>query len=67
MCTIKDRKHSEQNFHSVAGIMPQGWDLGVLGSKTLEWGFAMVLHRLRVLVRVVFALRLQTLGFNVPV
>ena len=43
---IKDRKHIEQNFHSVAGIMPQGWDLGVLGggggggggSKTLAWG-----------------------------
>ena len=27
---IKDRKHIEQNFHSVAGIMPQGWDLGVM-------------------------------------
>ena len=25
---IKDRKHIEQNFHSVARIMPQGWDLG---------------------------------------
>ena len=32
---IKHRKHIEQNFHSVAGIMPKGWDLGVLGgSKT---------------------------------
>ena len=39
---IKDRKHIEQNFHSVAGVMPQVWDLGVLGgSKTLAWGFAM--------------------------
>ena len=28
---IKDRKHIEQNYHSVAGIMPQRWDLGVLG------------------------------------
>ena len=28
---IKDRKHIEQNFHSVAGVLPQGWDLGVLG------------------------------------
>ena len=27
---IKDRKHIEQNFHSVAGVMSQGWDLGVL-------------------------------------
>ena len=39
---IKDRKHIEQNFDSVAGVMPQGWDLGVLGgSKTLAWGYAM--------------------------
>ena len=28
---IKDRKHIGQNFHSVAGIMHQGCDLGVLG------------------------------------
>ena len=48
---IKDRKHIEHNFHSVAGVMTQGWDLGVLGwSKTLAWGFAMAPHRLRVLV-----------------
>ena len=26
----EDRKHIEQNFYSVAGIM-KGWDLGVLG------------------------------------
>ena len=32
---INARKQIEQNFHSVAGVMPQGWDLGVLGgSKT---------------------------------
>ena len=48
---IKDRKHIEQNFHSVAGVMPQGWDLGMLGGlKTLAWGFAMAPHRLRILV-----------------
>ena len=48
---MKDRKHIEQNFHSVAGVMPQGWDLGVLGgSKTLAWGFAMAQHRLRIIV-----------------
>ena len=48
---IEDRKHIEQNFHSVAGVMPQGWDLGVLGSKTLAcMGFAIAPHRLRVLV-----------------
>ena len=28
---MKDRKLIEQNFHSVAGIMLQGWDLGVVG------------------------------------
>ena len=38
---IKDRKHIEQNFHSDAGIMHQEWDLGVLGVKSLTWGFAM--------------------------
>ena len=48
---IKDRKHTEQNFHSVARVMPQKWDLGVLsGSKTLAWGFAMALYRLHILV-----------------
>ena len=26
-----DRKHIEQNFHSVAGIMHQGWDGGAGG------------------------------------
>ena len=44
------RKYIEQNFHSIAGAMPQGWDLGVLGSKTLAWGFAMAPHRLRNLI-----------------
>ena len=24
-------KHIRCDFHSVAGVMPQGWDLGVLG------------------------------------
>ena len=24
---IKDRKHIEQNFHSVAAVMPKEWDL----------------------------------------
>ena len=32
---IKDRKHIEDNFHSVAGIMPQGWNLGVLEGQKL--------------------------------
>ena len=50
---IKDRKHIEQNFHSVAKVMPPGWDCGVLGeSRTLAWGFAMAPHRLRALVLV---------------
>ena len=54
---IKDRKHIEQNFLSVAGVMHQGWDLGVLGgSKTLAWGFEMAPHRLRILVFFLFDL-----------
>ena len=40
----KDRKCIEQNFHSVAGVMPQGWDLGVLVGQKLKWEFAMVPH-----------------------
>ena len=28
---IKDIKHIDRNFHSVTWVMPQGWDLGVLG------------------------------------
>ena len=48
---IKDRKHIEQNFHSVAGFMRHRWDFGGAGgSKTLAWGFAMVPHRLCLLV-----------------
>ena len=36
---IKDRKHIEQNFHSVARVMPQGWDLVALGGvKNLSVG-----------------------------
>ena len=35
---MKDRKHIEQNFHSVAGIMPQRWELGVLGVKNFSMG-----------------------------
>ena len=32
---MKDRKNIKQNFDSVAGVMPQGWDLGVLGGSKL--------------------------------
>ena len=35
---IKDRKHIEQNFHSVAGVVPQGWDLEVLGGQNFSVG-----------------------------
>ena len=35
---LKDRKHIEQNFHFVAGIMPLGSDLGVLGVKNFSVG-----------------------------
>ena len=47
---IKNRKHIEQNFHSVARVMPR---VGTCGcwweSKTLAWGLAMAPHRLRAL------------------
>ena len=35
---IKVRKNIEQNFHSVARVMSQGWDFGVLGVKNLSMG-----------------------------
>ena len=28
---IKDIKHIKQDFHSIAWLMPQGWDFGALG------------------------------------
>ena len=41
LCTflqIKDRKHIEQNYQSVAGVMPQVWDLGCwVGQKLKRW------------------------------
>ena len=48
---IKDRKHIEQNFSSVARVMPRGGTCGCWGeSKSLAWGFAMAPIRLRALV-----------------
>ena len=49
---IKDIKHIEQNFHSVARVLPRVGFVGAGGgeSKTLAWGFAMGPHRLRALV-----------------
>ena len=35
---IKDRKHIEQNFHSVPGVMPQEWEFWVLGVKNFSVG-----------------------------
>ena len=32
---IKDRKHIEQNFHSVAKVMPRDWTAGCWGSQKL--------------------------------
>ena len=32
------RKYIEQNFYSVAGVMPQGWDLGCWGVKNFSMG-----------------------------
>ena len=49
----------EQNFHSVVGVMPKGWDLGVLGgSKFLAWGFAMAPHGLCILVLIFLCVRI---------
>ena len=28
---MKDTKHIRRDFHSLAWVMPQGWDFGVLG------------------------------------
>ena len=48
---IKDRKHIEQNFHSVARVIPRGGTCGFWEeSKTLAWGSAMAPHLLRALV-----------------
>ena len=38
---MKDRKHIDHNFHSVAGVMPQGWNSEVLrggGGKNFSVG-----------------------------
>ena len=35
---IKDRKHIEQNFHSVAGVMPRGGTWGAGGIKNFSLG-----------------------------
>ena len=32
------RKYIEQNFHSIAGVLPQGWDLGCWGFKNFSVG-----------------------------
>ena len=32
---MKDTKHIGQDFHSVAWVMPKGWDFGALGC---PWG-----------------------------
>ena len=36
--TNKDRKHIEQNFHSVAKVMPRGGTAGCLGVKNFSVG-----------------------------
>ena len=30
---MKDIKHIKRDFYSVTWVMPQGWDLGVLGGQ----------------------------------
>ena len=48
---IKDRKHIEQNVHSVARVMPRDGTCGCcVESKTLAWGFAIAPYRLCALV-----------------
>ena len=38
VCVLANkRKYIEQNFYSVAGVMLQGWDLGVLGGGLKLW------------------------------
>ena len=54
VCVFSQKKNIEQNVHSIAGVMPQGRDLGVLGVKTLAWVFAMAPHRLRILALIFF-------------
>ena len=57
---IKDRKNIEQNFHSVARILPQGGTWGAGENKqTLLWVFAMAPHQLRVLVSLSDQVRLK--------
>ena len=60
---IKDRKYIEQNVQSAARVMPWGWDLGCWGGgvnkKNFSVGFAMAPHRLRLLVGLTVASRLQ--------
>ena len=36
--TIKERKHIEQNFHSVAKVMPRGETWGAVGVKNFSVG-----------------------------
>ena len=37
-CEITDRKHIEQNFYSVAGVMPPGGTWGCWGVKNFSMG-----------------------------
>ena len=54
---LKDRKQIEQNFYSVARVMPRDGTCGCWGeSKTLGWGFGMAPHRLRALFFLAFKL-----------
>ena len=40
MCVLtnKRKKHIERNSYSVAWVMPQGWDFGMLGVKKISMG-----------------------------
>ena len=51
---IKDRKHIEQNFHSVAKVMTQDGTGGAGGVKNFSMGICDGAHRLRALVYILF-------------
>ena len=56
---IKDRKHIEKNVHSVAWVMPEGWDLGgAWWVKNFSLGIVMAHHRLYILVFFVLIIEL---------
>ena len=55
------RKYIDQNFHSVAGVMSQGWDLWMLEGQKLQRGdLRWCPNRLRILVSFVLMCKLSS-------